>query len=104
MAQSADAEELPGLGLHALGAVDDHDGAVGCHQGTIGVLGEVLMARGVQNVDAETAVLELHDGGGNGDAALLLDLHPVGSGGLGLLALDLTGLGNGAAVQQEFFS
>ena len=61
------------------------------------------MARGVQNVDAEAAVLELHDGGGDGDAALLLNLHPVGGGGLGTLALDLAGLGDGTAVEQEFF-
>ena len=73
------------------------------HQGAVGVLGEVLMTRGVQNVDAETAVLELHDGGGNGDAALLLDLHPVRGGCLGFLALDLAGLSNGTAVQQELF-
>ena len=40
----ADLEQLPGLGLHALGAVDDHDGAVGGPEGAVGVLGEVLMA------------------------------------------------------------
>ena len=101
--QGADLEQLPGLGFHTLGTVDDHDGAVGGHQGTVGVLGEVLVAGSVQNVDAEAAVLELHDGGGDGDAALLLNLHPVGGGGPGTLALDLAGLGNGAAVEQEFF-
>ncbi len=63
-----------------------------------------LMAGGIQNIDAEPAVLELHNGGGDGDAALLLDLHPVGGGGTGiLLALDDTGLSNGTAVEQEFF-
>ena len=61
------------------------------------------MARGVQNVDAEAVVLELHDGAGDGNAALLFDLHPVGGSGLGPLALDLAGLGDGAAVEQEFF-
>ena len=30
MAHGADLEELPGLGLHALGAVDDHDGGICC--------------------------------------------------------------------------
>ena len=29
--QGADLEKLPGLGLHALGGVDDHDGGVGGH-------------------------------------------------------------------------
>ena len=103
MPHGADPEELAGLGLHALGAVDDHDGAVRRHEGAVGVLGEILVAGGVQDVDAVAVVLELHDGGGNGDAALLLDLHPVGRGGLGPLALDLTGLGDGSAVEQELF-
>ena len=53
---------------------------VGGHQGAVGVLGEVLVARGVQNVDAEALVLELHDRRGDGDAALLFNLHPVGGG------------------------
>ena len=61
------------------------------------------MAGGIQNVDAEAVVLELHHGAGDGNAALLFDLHPVGGGGLGPLALDLAGLGNGAAVEQELF-
>ena len=62
------------------------------------------MAGGVQDVDAVALVLELHDGGGDRDAALLLNLHPVGGGGPGVLfALDLPGLGNGPAVEQELF-
>ncbi len=36
--QGADLEQLSGLRLHALGAVDDHDGAVGGHQRPVGVL------------------------------------------------------------------
>ena len=100
----ADLEELPGLGLHALGGVDDHDGGVGGHEGAVGVLREVLVARGVQNVDAEALVLELHDRGGDRNAALLFDLHPVGGGGPGVfLALDRAGLGDGSAVEQELF-
>ena len=98
----ANLKQLPGLGLHALGGVDDHDGAVGGHEGAVGVLGEVLVAGGVQNVDAEALVLELHHGRGDGNTALLLDLHPVGGGGAGvLLALDLAGLGDGSAVEEE---
>ena len=100
----ADLEELPCLRLHALGTVDDHDGGVRRHQGAVGVLGEVLVARGVQNVDAEALVLELHHRGRNGNTALLLNLHPVGGGGPGiLLALDHASLGDGAAVEQKFF-
>ena len=95
-------EQLSGLGLHALGRVDDHDGGVGGHQGAVGVLREVLVARGVQDVDAVALILELHYRGGNGNAALLLNLHPVGGGRPGvLLALHLAGLGDGPAVEQE---
>ena len=95
-------EQLSGLGLHALGRVDDHDGGVGGHQGAVGVLREVLVARGVQDVDAVALILELHYRGGNGNAALLLNLHPVGGGRPGvLLALDLAGLGDSSAVEQE---
>ena len=63
------------------------------------------MTGGVQDVDAEAVVLELHDGGSDRDTSLLFDLHPVRGGRPGiLLALDDTGLGNGSAVEQEFFS
>ena len=100
----ADLKELPGLGLHALGTVDDHDGRIRSHQGPIGVLGEVLVTRGIQNIDAIAVILELHNGRGNGNTALLFDLHPVGGSGPGvLLPLDHTGLGNGPTVKQEFF-
>ena len=104
MAHGADLEQLPGLGLHALGTVNHHDGGVRSHEGTVGILGEVLVTGGVQNVDAVALVLKLHDRAGDGDTTLLFNLHPVGGGGPGIfLALDHTGLGNGAAVQQEFF-
>ena len=101
VADGADPKQLPGLGLHTLGAVNDHDGGVRGHQGPVGVLGEILVARGVQDVDAEAAVLELQHGGRDGDAPLLLDLHPVRGGGAGPLSLDLARLGDGPAVQQE---
>ena len=99
-----DLKELTGLRLDTLRAVDDHDCGVRCHQGTVGILGEVLVTGGIQNVDAETAILELHDGRGDGNTTLLFDLHPVGGGGTGiLLALNNACLGDGTAVEQEFF-
>ena len=62
------------------------------------------MAGSIQNVDAEAAVLELHNRGGNGNTTLLLDLHPVGGGCTGVfLSFNNTCLSNGAAIQQEFF-
>ena len=101
-AHGADAEELLGLGLDALGAVDDHDRGVGGHERTIRVLGEVLVAGSVEDVHAAAAIGELQHRGGNGDAALLLDVHPVGDGMTGiLLALDRAGTLNLAGVEQE---
>ena len=62
------------------------------------------MAGGVQDVDAEALVLELHDGRGDRNASLLFDLHPVRYGGAGIfLALDRARLRDGPAVEQEFF-
>lgn len=52
VAQCADLKKLFGLGLDALGAVDDHDRGVGGHKGTVGILREVLVAGGIEDVDA----------------------------------------------------
>ncbi len=104
MAHGADLEELARLRLDALRAVDDHDGRVRRHQRPVGILREVLMARRVQNVDAEALILELHDGRGHGNAALLFDLHPVGDRRARVLfALDGARLRDRSAVEQEFF-
>ena len=51
-AQAAHPEQLDGLLLHALGVVDQHHRAVRGDQRAIGVLGKVLVAGGVQYVDA----------------------------------------------------
>ena len=99
----ADLEQLPGLGLHPLGGVDDHDGGIRRHQGAVGVLREILVAGGVQNIDAKAVVAELHGGGGHRDAPLLFDLHPVGDGVAGgLFALHRPGHGDGPAIEEEF--
>jgi len=101
--QGADLKQLPGLRLYALCSINDHDGGVGCHQGTVGVLREVLVTGGIENIDAVAVVAELEHGGRNGNTALLLNLHPVGNGGTAVfLALDHACLSNGTSVQQEF--
>jgi hypothetical protein len=89
-ALAADLEELAGLGLDALAGVDHHDGGVDGGEDAVGVLGEVLVARGVEQVDDAVAVFELQHGGADGDAALALQLHPVGGGGALVLALAVT--------------
>jgi hypothetical protein len=58
---AADLHEFLGLLLHALDAVHDQDHAVhGCER-AIGVLGEVLVARCVEQVDLDAVVVESHD-------------------------------------------
>ncbi len=100
----ADLKKLPRLGFHALAAVDHHHGGVRRHQGAVGVLGKVLVAGSVQNVDTKAVPLELHHGGSNGNAALLFNFHPVGHGSPAVfLAFDRACLSDSAAVQQEFF-
>ena len=104
VAHGADLEKLSGLRLDALGGVNDHDGGVRRHEGAVGVLGEVLVARGVEDIDAVALVLKLHDGGGDGDAALLFQLHPVGDGvARGGLAFDGARQLDRPAVEQELF-
>ena len=104
VAQAADLEELDGLFLYALGRVDEHDRRVRRHQHAVGILAEILVAGGVQNVDAVAVVFKLHGAGGYADAALLFDLHPVAGGvALGLAGLDAAGLADGAAIEQQLF-
>ena len=104
MAQGADLEQLDGLGLHALGGVDDHDGRVGCHQGAVGILRKVLVAGGVQNVDTLAGKVELQYRGSDRDTTLFFDVHPVRDGVFGaLLALDRACLVDGSAVEQQLF-
>ena len=96
------AEQLLGLLLHALGAVQQHHHAVGGGERPVGVLAEVLVAGGVQQVDDVVLVLELHGRRGDRDAPLLLDGHPVRLGvARALPALDRAGPVDGAAVEQQ---
>ncbi len=102
VAQRTDLKELFGLGLDALGAVDDHNSSVGGHKGTVGILREVLVAGGIEDVDAGAVVGELQHRGGNGNTALLLDVHPVRDGMLGrALALDRAGGLDAAGIEQQ---
>ena len=60
MAHYADLEQLTGLVLNALCRVDHHYSAVCRHQGTVGILGEVLVSGGIEDIYAVTVVVELH--------------------------------------------
>ena len=74
----ADVEELPSAFLDAAAIVEQHHRAVGRHQGTVGVFGEVSVPGGVEQVHLVAEVLELHHRGGHRDASLALQRHPVG--------------------------
>ena len=80
LALAAHLEELEGLRLDALGRVEHHDRGVGGGQHPVGVLGEVAVTGGVEQVDDAVAVRELQHRRGDGDAALLLERHPVRGG------------------------
>ena len=104
LAHAADFEKLDCLGFHALGGIDHHHGGVDGGQHSVRVFREVLMARGVEQVDDVIVIVELHHRTRHGNAALLFDFHPVGRGVTGgLTALDGAGHLNGAAEQKELF-
>ena len=96
---AAHLEQLYRLLLHALGGVDEHNGAVRRHQHAVGILGKILVAGCIQDVDVKTVEFELHGAGRDGNAALLFDLHPVAGGvALGPPGLHAARLPDGAAV------
>ena len=103
-AHAADLHQLARLRLDALGAVDDDDDRIDGRQRAEGVLGEVFVARSVENVDLRALVFEAHHGRGDRDSALAFDLHEVRSGALlDLVALDGPGDVDGAAEEEQFF-
>ena len=104
LSHHADLEQLSGLRLHALGGVDHHDRGIRRHQRPVGILGKVLMARRIQDVDAVSVIFKLENGGGDGNSSLLLDLHPVAhrmAGGC--LSLHASRQVDRSAVKQELF-
>jgi len=104
VAHAADFEELQRARFDTLGGIDDHDGRVDRGQRAIGIVGEVLVAGRVEDVEDIALVFEGHHRGDDRDAALALDLHPVRTGlDAILLGLDLAGELNRAAEQQQFF-
>ena len=105
MTHHTDFKQLSGLCLDTLRCIDNHDGGIGCHQGTVRILREVLVSRGIQNVDAVAVVIELQNGRGNGNTTLFLDLHPVGYGmARSRFSFYRTGEIDRSSVQQEFLS
>ena len=79
LSHDTDLKQLDGLCLNTLRTIDHHDRTVCSHQGTIRILREILMSRSVQDVNAVTVIIKLHNGRSNRNTSLLLDLHPVGN-------------------------
>jgi len=104
IAQPADLHQLDGALLDAASAVDHHQRRIHGGQGAVGVLGKILVAGRVEQVDDAVAVGKLHDRGCDRDAALLLQRHPV-AGGMtsGFAAFDRAGQLDRAAEQQQLF-
>lgn len=102
----AHAEELEGLGLEALGGVDKHDRGIHGRENAVGILREVRVTWGVNEVDHEglalmvlRRVLKLQRGGSYRNTAFLFHLHPVGDSGLAVaLAVHRTGFINNVRV------
>ncbi len=76
-ALAADLEELARLRLDALRGVNHHHHRVHRREHAIGVLGKILVAGRVQQIDAVAVVVKLQHGGADGNAALFFQFHPV---------------------------
>jgi len=103
-AHAADFEEFSRLRLDALRRVDQHHRAVRRGQRAVGVLTEVVVARGVEDVHAQSRMIEGHHGAADRDAALLFERQPVaGRVAGGATRAHRTGLADRAAVEQQLF-
>ena len=102
LAHPAHLHQAARLLLDALGAVDDDDDRIDGRQRAVGVLGEILVAGRIENIDLHSVILETHDGGGHRDAALPFDLHEIGRRALlDLVALDGARHVDRAAEEQQ---
>jgi len=102
LSQQTYLEQLLRLCLDTLGCIDHHDGRIGSHQGTIGILREILMSRGIQNVDTEIIIFKLQHRACNGNTSLLFDFHPVTDRMLvRFFSLYTSGRKNRPAIQQQ---
>src|SRR5437879_13138529 len=71
-ALATDLEELPRLRLDALGRIYHHHHRIHGGEHAIGVLGKILVPRGIQQVEAVTMVIEWQNRGTDGNDALPL--------------------------------
>ena len=74
----ADLEKLSRSLFDSTPVVEKHHCGIGGDQGSVSVLGKILVAWSIEEIHVVAIVLELHHARGHGNAALLLELHPVG--------------------------
>ena len=104
IAHAANFEELERARFDTLGGIDDHDRAVDGGQRAVGIVGEVLVAGRIKQIEDAILVLEGHDRSDHRNAAIALDIHPVGARlDTVLLGLDLTRKLDRSAEQQQLF-
>ena len=77
MAHAAHIHELDGLLFYTVHAIDKHEGGIDGSQGTVGVFAEVLVPRGIDQVEHATFERKIQHGTRNRNTTLLFDLHPV---------------------------
>ena len=80
-ALAADFKKFARLRLDAFGGINHHHHRVHGGQHAVGVLGKILVAGRVEQVEPVAVVIKLQHGRADGDAAFFFQLHPVGSRG-----------------------
>ena len=104
MAHAANVHQANRLLFHTVHAIDKHESGIHGGQGTVGVFAEVLMPRGIDEVEHATFEREVQNGTRNRNTTLLFDFHPVTDRvafvGLGT---HMTGFANDIPVPQELF-
>ena len=104
IAHPADLHQFAGLRLDAFCAIDDDDDRIDRRKCAISILGEIFVARCVENIDFHPFVFESHDRRRNRDAALAFDFHEVRCRALlDFVVLDGTGDVDGSAEKQQLF-
>jgi hypothetical protein len=100
--EPAHLEQLPGLLFHALPVIEEHDGSIRRHQGSIRVFRKVLVARRIEQIDAVAIIVKLEYGGGHRNATFPLHFHPVRRRvACRTAGLHRSGQMDGAAIKQE---
>ena len=102
MAHYAYLKQLTCLRLYSFACINHHDCGIRRHKCTVSILREILMSRGIQNIDTVSVIVKLQHRRGDRNTSLLLDLHPVRHR-MSCCCLSFYGTGkiDGSSVKQE---